>query len=204
MFGCNWQKYGTSPALVNLWLYVPPGFINGVKFGDESNTFPLLASLAPVPDTTVCGWLSLFVQVTVSPTFTLIGFGENAVSVLLDAPDVMDTLVPPAAVLPPAAAGDAVAFPVVALLDVVVFVPAAGAVVALLDVVLLGVAVIVALVVALLPDDAVTGLGVDVTPGGFTLAANGLPFGGTHVPAGWSFSVELLFAFTINAPPLST
>ena len=35
-------------------------------------------------------------------------------------------------------------------------------------------------------------------------AATGLPLGGTHVPSGWSFAVELLAPSTANAPPFTT
>jgi len=45
--------------------------------------------------------LSLFVQVTVPPTATLIGLGENAVVVSVDEPRTIETGVPP-----PAGAGD--------------------------------------------------------------------------------------------------
>jgi len=46
-----------------------------------------------LPDVTVCGWESLFVQITVSPTLTFTGLGENALVVLLEAPVVTLTAV---------------------------------------------------------------------------------------------------------------
>jgi hypothetical protein len=83
------------PACVNVKLNVCPGFSNGLKFGEELN---LLSGCPLLPDATVWGCESLFVHVTVLPTLTWIGFGENAVSVRLEEPGTMETLV---VVLPP-------------------------------------------------------------------------------------------------------
>src|SRR5437868_7209275 len=60
----------------------------GLVLGEELN---LPSGFAFVPDVTVCGCESLFVQVTVSPTLAFIGLGENASVVLLAAPDTMLT-----------------------------------------------------------------------------------------------------------------
>jgi hypothetical protein len=51
-------------------------------------------SHAPVFDVDVCGVLSLFVQLTVVPTATLIGFGEYALVVSVDDPLTIETGVP--------------------------------------------------------------------------------------------------------------
>ena len=56
---------------------------------------------APPSPVDVCVVLSLFVHVTVPPTATLIGLGENAVVVSVDEPLTIETGVPP-----PAGAGD--------------------------------------------------------------------------------------------------
>ena len=60
----------------------------------ESKSFPLFASLNPVPDITVCIVLSLLVHVTVSPPFTLIDFGENPFAGVIEAPAGIVTLAP--------------------------------------------------------------------------------------------------------------
>ena len=126
------------PACVNVWLNVCPGFINGLKFGDELN---LLSGVPLLPDATVWGCESLFVHVTLEPTLTLTGFGLNAVLVKLEEPGTIETLVPPP---PPALLATAVllvvelliAAPVVAFVafaaPVVAFVAFAAPVVALL------------------------------------------------------------------------
>jgi hypothetical protein len=67
MLGCILQKYGNSPAEVNLWEYVLDGLIRDVK--PESNTCPTLGVLG-TPDVTVCMLLSSLVQIIVLPTFT--------------------------------------------------------------------------------------------------------------------------------------
>src|SRR5581483_1962025 len=66
----------------------------GVVSGEELN---LPSAFPSVPEVTVCGCESLFVQVTVSPTLACIGFGENASLLFVDAPETMDALT----VLPP-------------------------------------------------------------------------------------------------------
>src|SRR5215218_7289233 len=99
MFGCSAQYYGYSPACVNVCSNVCFGAISGLKFGEESNS-PLGCAFSP--DTTVCGCVSSFVHVTVAPTLTSTGFGENAVSVRVEEPGTMETLVaaPPPPVAP--------------------------------------------------------------------------------------------------------
>lgn len=73
-----------------MWLNVCPGFISGLRLGDESN----LPSGCPLePDVTVCGVESSLVQVTVSPTLASTGFGSNESVVLLDEPGVIDTAI---------------------------------------------------------------------------------------------------------------
>ena len=59
-----------------------------------------------MPDVTVCGVESLFVHVTVSPTFTVILDGEKVLSVLVAEPAVMET-----AVVSPADCADVVVLP---------------------------------------------------------------------------------------------
>lgn len=49
---------------------------------------------APLSDVDVCVVLSLLAHVTVPPTATLTGFGANAVDVIVDAPDTIETGVP--------------------------------------------------------------------------------------------------------------
>ena len=49
---------------------------------------------APLSDVDVCVVLSLFVQVTLPPTATLTGFGANAVDVIVNAPNTIETGVP--------------------------------------------------------------------------------------------------------------
>jgi len=60
----------------------------------ESNSFPLLGSLGPVPDVTVWATLSLLVHVTLLPTLTLMGFGENDLSAKVEAPETIQTFLP--------------------------------------------------------------------------------------------------------------
>jgi len=72
---------------VNVCSNVCFGASSGLKFGEESNS-PLGCAFAP--DTTVCGCVSSFVHVTVAPTLTSTGFGENAVSVRVEEPGTMD------------------------------------------------------------------------------------------------------------------
>jgi hypothetical protein len=69
------------PAVGNVMLNVPPGA-----------TLP--ESHTPVFDVDVCATLSLFVQVTVPPTATEIGFGAYAFVVRSDEPLTMDAGVP--------------------------------------------------------------------------------------------------------------
>ena len=75
----------------------------------------LPSGFAFCPETTVCGWLSLFVQVTVSPTLAFTGSGEKASVVLVDAPETILTgmVAPPPP--PPVVAAGVVALVPVAL-----------------------------------------------------------------------------------------
>jgi hypothetical protein len=67
-----------------------------VAFGDsipESNTLP--ESSAPTaPEVAVWIWLSSFVHVTDSPAFNSAGFGEYALSPIVDALGTIETLAP--------------------------------------------------------------------------------------------------------------
>jgi hypothetical protein len=69
------------PAVENVRVNVPPGTID-----PEFH--------APLSDVDVCVVLSLLAHVTVPPTATLTGFGANAVDVIVDAPDTIETGVP--------------------------------------------------------------------------------------------------------------
>jgi hypothetical protein len=75
------QWYGKLPADGNVVLNVPPGAI-------------VPDVHAPVFETELCATESLFIQVTVPPTATVTGFGENAVVVSVDDPETMDTGMP--------------------------------------------------------------------------------------------------------------
>ena len=77
------QRYGNDPAVVNVKLNRLPG----ARLGDVHAL--LLA-------TEVCVVLSLFSQLTVVPTETLIGLGEYAVLDSVDAPLTIITVVLPA------------------------------------------------------------------------------------------------------------
>lgn len=77
------QRYGNDPAVVKVKLNRVPG----AMLGDVHA--PLLAA-------EVCVVLSLFSQLTVVPTETLIGFGEYAVLDSVDAPLTIVTVVLPA------------------------------------------------------------------------------------------------------------
>jgi hypothetical protein len=70
---------------------VLPGDI-GVEI-PTSKSFPMFGSFGPVPDVTVCGTESLLVQIIVSHTFVWIGFGENALSPIVGAPETIEALV---------------------------------------------------------------------------------------------------------------
>src|SRR5215210_1675060 len=129
--------------------------MSGLKFGEESNS-PLGCAFSP--DTTVCGCVSSLIHVTVSPTLTSTGFGENAVSVRVEEPGTMETLVPSPAlvalvpvVLPlvPAAVVALVPAAVVALVPAAVVALVPAAVVALVPAAV--VALVPAAVVALVP-----------------------------------------------------
>jgi hypothetical protein len=91
ILGCSIQKYGYSPASVNVCSNFCPEARSGLKFGEESN---LPSGVAFDPDVTVCGYVSSFVHVTVSPTLTSTGFGENAVSVRDEEPETIETEAP--------------------------------------------------------------------------------------------------------------
>lgn len=69
------------PAVENVRLNVPPGTID-----PEFH--------APLSDVDVCVVLSLLVHVTVPPTARLTGFGANAVDVIVDPPNTIETGVP--------------------------------------------------------------------------------------------------------------
>src|SRR5215211_1996722 len=85
MFGCSVQKYGYSPASVNVCSNVAP-----VDIIPESNS----SSGSPLsPDVTVCCAMSSLVHVTVSSMLTSIGFGWYASSVSSEEPATMETLV---------------------------------------------------------------------------------------------------------------
>ena len=75
------QKYVMVPAVWSVTLAEPPGEIKGVR------KLPLLAAASCVVE-------SLFTHVTVAPTDTVSGFGENAVVVRVEAPATIDTVVP--------------------------------------------------------------------------------------------------------------
>jgi hypothetical protein len=94
--GCSWQKYGNSPAVMNLWENVFPWVVKAVgPDKPESNSFPWVVSLGPVPEVTVWKTVSLLVQVTVSPTLAFSGFGAKALSAKVDALGTIETLLPP-------------------------------------------------------------------------------------------------------------
>jgi hypothetical protein len=78
MFGCSRQKYGNSPASVNVCSNVAAGAII-----PESN---LPSGVTFSPDVAVCGCASSFVHVIVSPTLTWTGFGWNASLVKVEEP----------------------------------------------------------------------------------------------------------------------
>jgi len=69
------------PAVWSVTLAEPPGEIKGVR------KLPLLAAASCVVE-------SLFTHVTVAPTDTVSGFGENAVVVRVEAPATIETVVP--------------------------------------------------------------------------------------------------------------
>jgi hypothetical protein len=77
------QWYVYEPAVLKVWLNDPPG------------AMPPESQLALVD---VCVVLSLLCHVTVVPTATVIGFGEYAVVVIVDAPDTIEIVDPPAGV----------------------------------------------------------------------------------------------------------